>query len=90
MISVPKYGDIITVWNLHIGMAQSCIYVGFIQGATYPYVVVAPGFEDNFHKGLKFATTSFAFYSIIDPIIEVSIKEIAEWKNTTIDKIKII
>jgi len=69
-----EYGEEIEVSNDEKGWFTR-IYVGYIDGAIFPYCVVAEKYVDDFEKGEEFSTLEFRYArSLQKPRVEVEIK----------------
>lgn len=55
----PKRGDRVLVWDDSEDLARDFIFLEYIKGSNYPYIVVSKSNEENFIKNIDFGTSVF-------------------------------
>lgn len=96
----PKRGDRVLVWNDSENEPNNRIFLAEIKGSELPIIVVNRHWEDKYSCGQPFETTEFKnmkplptelptetdFKSKVIELIEKTIKEYGEAKETAIDE----
>ena len=87
----PTRGDRVLVWNDNKKDAEERIYLGTIEGATYPFIVVNIIHEENFKRGEKFYVNTYKNMIPIpkDEIVEITLGEVAELLGKDVNQIRI-
>ena len=82
----PKRGDKVLVWE-NEGDEREAIFIAEIEGAKYPVITVAYGYEEDFKDGKTF---DIAGWSYMKPYKkEVTMQEIAEKFGVDVEQLKI-
>jgi hypothetical protein len=74
----PKRGDKILVWDHDSQLPMERLFVAYVEGASYPVMCVSGAEEASFSANQPFSITEWRQYRLIEPVLELTIEEIAK------------
>ena len=84
-----KRGDKVLVRDSEESKWTERIYLTTIEGSCFPYITVAEMHAKYFEEGKEFGTSSWKYIKPISEILELTLEQIAEKFNTSVENIKI-